>query len=85
MAAAEVPAEKSRSIAAAAPASSRLIIPYEELCSSKGNFQEGIDRTNLEQYLSDAEFLQVLGMDRDAFAALPGWRRKKAKVEKKLF
>ncbi len=82
---AELAADESQPTAAPAPASARMTIPYAELCLSKGGSQEGIDRTKLEHYLSDTEFVQVLGMDRETFAALPGWRRKKLKVERKLF
>ena len=43
------------------------------------------DASRLESYLSDAEFKQVLGVDRAAFAKLPAWKVRKIKMEKKLF
>jgi hypothetical protein len=44
-----------------------------------------IDPKKKEEYLSDAEFAELFKMDKDSFAALPAWKRKKAKVDKGLF
>ena len=39
----------------------------------------------LETYLASDEFLQVFGMPREAFDALPGWKRARAKKEAGLY
>ena len=46
---------------------------------------EHVDPSKKEEYLGDAEFLQVLGMDRDQFAALPQWKQVNLKRSKQLF
>jgi|MDSY01.1.fsa_nt_gb hypothetical protein len=58
--------------------------PYAEL-TVVGVVPPGVDPTKKEQYLSDAEFQEKLGMARDAFAALPAWKKTKAKKDSKLF
>ena len=49
------------------------------------DWPEGIDSTNRETYLSDAEFERVFGMQRDAFMGLPMWKRNGMKKQHKLF
>ena len=46
---------------------------------------QGIDMTRREQYLSDEEFNTVFSMSKDAFNALPKWKRIRAKKEVGLF
>ena len=38
-----------------------------------------------EEFLSDADFATVFGMDKAAFAALPKWKRQAAKKKNGLF
>lgn len=44
-----------------------------------------VDSAIRECYLSDDEFQAVFGMDKSSFAALPKWKRDKAKKEHSLF
>jgi len=44
-----------------------------------------VDPSRKEEYLSDREFQQVLGMDKGAWEALPSWKRVAAKRAKNLF
>lgn len=46
---------------------------------------EGVDPAQKEEYLSDAEFAQVFGMDKAAFRAMPKWKRDQNKKNKGLF
>ncbi|XP_062508375.1 supervillin-like isoform X2 [Corticium candelabrum] len=39
----------------------------------------GLDPIRLESYLSDKDFKEVFGMSRDAFSALPAWKKTQAK------
>ncbi len=48
-------------------------------------FPAGVEKTKRETYLADEEFEQLFGMDKAAFAALPGWKRNAAKKKHKLF
>ena len=61
----------------------RAVFPYERLVQTDA--PPGVDPAHKEQYLSDAEFEQYLGMTRDAFGKLPGWKRKKQKQAAGLF
>lgn len=54
---------------------------YEQLKAGA----DGIDQTQKEEYLSDAEFQTVFGVDRAAFRAMPKWKRDDAKKKKGLF
>jgi len=38
-----------------------------------------------EEYLSDAEFEQVFGIDKEEFKSMPAWKRINAKKSKGLF
>lgn len=51
----------------------------------RGNLPTGVDPTRKEDYLSDAEFRAVLGMDRAAFQALAKWRRDDIKKKAGIF
>lgn len=44
-----------------------------------------VDPLHLENYLQDEEFLQVLGMERLEFAALPPWKQLNMKRDKGLY
>ncbi|KCV71896.1 hypothetical protein H696_01305 [Fonticula alba] len=46
---------------------------------------EGVDKTRLEEYLSEEEFAQVFGMTRSDFAKIPRWKQTSLKKEKRLF
>ena len=56
--------------------------PYEVL---KGAFPAGIDHSKKEEYLDDSSFVSVLGLTKDAFRALPKWKRDAKKKELGLF
>jgi hypothetical protein len=45
----------------------------------------GVRAEERELSLSDAEFHEVMGMPRDAFLALPAWKRKDLKQKVHLF
>jgi hypothetical protein len=49
------------------------------------NVPEGVDKDKREDYLSDAEFLKIFGMNKADFAKLPDWKRLNMKKERKLF
>jgi hypothetical protein len=46
-----------------------------------GPYPEGIWVEYRERYLSDADFKRVLGVDKDAFKKMPGWKQQKKKKE----
>jgi len=58
-------------------------VPYSVL--SGEDLPEGVDPSRKEEYLNDAEFQQVLGMQKDEFSCLPGWKQTNMKKTKKLF
>jgi hypothetical protein len=62
------------------PVSSYL--PYEAL---KDLFPEGIDKTRKEEYLTDDEFVKVMGIDKAGFRSLPAWKRNEKKKSTGLF
>jgi hypothetical protein len=45
----------------------------------------GVSSANKEDALNDAEFKDHIKMSRDAFRALPGWKREKTKKALKIF
>jgi hypothetical protein len=45
----------------------------------KTTFPEGVKPDRKEAYLSDEEFIAVLGQDRDSFNKLAVWKQKKIK------
>ena len=57
-------------------------MPYEEL---KANTNGGVDPTKKEQYLSDAEFEQVMGSPRGEFNQMKPWKQSQIKKAKGLF
>ena len=54
-----------------------------ELKEMKG--ADGIDPTVKEKYLSNSDFQELFDMGKDAFAAMPLWRRQQAKKKVGLF
>ena len=58
-------------------------IAYSVLVS--GEVPANVDPTRKEEYLSDAEFNQVFGMDREQFSAQPKWKQDNMKKSKNLF
>jgi hypothetical protein len=90
----EAPAEeapKPQDAPAAAGAGAAASGDYADPASTKFSYDEllakpaTVDPTKREEYLSDADFSTVFGMDRAAFTALPAWKRANAKKDKKLF
>lgn len=58
-------------------------MPYEDII--KMRLEDGIDVTRKEDYLSVEDFSRVFGMDRQAYEALPAWKRQRAKKTVNLF
>lgn len=56
---------------------------YKDL--STRNIPSTVDQGLLENYMEDKEFADVFKMSRDAFAALPKWKREGLKKAAKLF
>jgi hypothetical protein len=52
--------------------------------SAKRNLKN-IDNARLEIYLTDEEFVRVLGMERGEFYALPEWKQRNMKTKADLF
>lgn len=69
--------------AAAAPAAGTFT--YAQLKGTDCEVRGQIDPKKKEEYLSDTEFSELFGMNKETFSALPAWKRKKAKVTKELF
>mmetsp|Transcript_31503 Transcript_31503/g.99915 ORF Transcript_31503/g.99915 Transcript_31503/m.99915 type:complete len:81 (+) Transcript_31503:188-430(+) len=62
------------------------ILPYTVLVErAMTKNYDGLADHNLEAYLSNEEFLEKFGMDREAFDALPKWRQKMKKQVLQLF
>ena len=55
---------------------------YEQL---KGVFPQGVDPTRKEAYLSDEQFLDVIGMTPAAFNDVKKWKQQDIKKAKNLF
>jgi hypothetical protein len=51
----------------------------------KKDSPEGVDASRKEDYISDADFESVFKMKRDAFAALPKWKKDNLKKSAQLF
>jgi hypothetical protein len=77
---APAPSAAVTSAAFANPATKKF--PYDAL---KGSLPEGVDPAQKEQYLDDATFQNLFGTTRQAFAALPKWKRDEAKKKHGLF
>jgi hypothetical protein len=65
------------------PSSLQKTFEAATLKEMKGS--DGIDPTVKEKYLSDDDFLSLFGMSKDAFAAMPLWRRQQQKKKVGLF
>lgn len=50
-----------------------------------GELPEGVDPSEKEKHLSDADFASLFGMTKDEFVGLPQWRQLNLKKEKGLF
>ncbi|KAM9671651.1 LOW QUALITY PROTEIN: advillin [Trichechus inunguis] len=60
--------------------------PKEVLLKSKNlELPEDVNPAKKENYLSEQDFVSVLGITRGQFAALPGWKQLQLKKEKGLF
>merc|ERR1711928_35763 len=57
---------------------------YAVLSAGIDELPENVDPGKREEFLTDTEFLEVLGMDREAWAQIPGWKQMAAKRAKNL-
>ena len=55
------------------------------LADLKAGTPAGVDASHKENFLSDADFKAALGIDRAAFAALPGWKQADSKKKAGIF
>ncbi|KAF0979915.1 hypothetical protein FDP41_001068 [Naegleria fowleri] len=58
---------------------------YSYKVLTSGSLPEGIDKSKLETYLSNDEFIKVFGMDKKKFSQLQTWKQTSLKKEKNLF
>ncbi|CAN4107227.1 unnamed protein product [Withania somnifera] len=65
--------------------SGQAIFSYEQLKAKSDNPVTGIDFKRREAYLSDEEFVSVLGMNKEAFYKLPKWKQDMHKRKVDLF
>ncbi|MCD7461366.1 hypothetical protein HAX54_045962, partial [Datura stramonium] len=65
--------------------SGQVIFSYEQLKAKSDNPVTGIDFKRREAYLSDEEFMSVLGMKKEAFYKLPKWKQDMHKRKVDLF
>jgi hypothetical protein len=72
----------TKSLAVAAQEMSFQEYPYADLVS---NPHESVDKTKKEMYLSDAEFQQYMGITKEAYNAMPAWKRSGLKKKAKLY
>lgn len=82
------PAPAAAAPASPTPAASQFSAPTPgafSLAQLKEALPAGVDPAAKEEYLSNAEFQQVFGMDRAAFKALAKWKRDDAKKKAGLF
>jgi len=56
---------------------------FEELTARKK--PPGVDVTALEKYLTDEEFLRIFETTKEAFNALPSWKRVTMRKNKQLY
>ncbi|PRP83334.1 hypothetical protein PROFUN_09315 [Planoprotostelium fungivorum] len=81
--------DKSLSLGASETASEALsqfskTYPIEQL-RDKDKLPSTVDKSQLEMYLSDAEFMSVFGMTKEAWTKTPGWKKTPKKKELGLF
>ena len=67
------------------PPGGSYTLNYEELKKPADQLPSGLDLTKREQYLSDAEFLKVLGSPRATFNEMKPWKQAQAKRAAGLF
>ena len=67
------------------PPDGSYTLNYEELKKPADQLPKGLDLTKREQYLSDSEFMQVLGSPRATFASLKPWKQAQVKRAAGLF
>jgi len=58
-------------------------LPYSVLTGEE--LPDNVDPSKKEEYLSDAEFSQVFGMEKEEFYGLPGWKQTNLKKSRQLF
>ena len=58
-------------------------LPYSVLIT--GELPESVDPAKKEEYLSEAEFVEVLGLQREEFSSLPAWKQVNLKKSAGLF
>lgn len=58
---------------------------YSYSVLTSGDLPDNVDPGKKEEFLTDSEFLQVLGMEKAAWAELPQWKRTNKKRELNLF
>jgi len=73
--------EKSQSAPGAAPI--KDFYSLEEL--TEAELPEGLDLQRKEAYLTDEDFEELFGMDKDAFTNIPKWRQDVLRKKHKLF
>jgi hypothetical protein len=61
------------------------VAPTFPLEALQGGVPAGVDASKKESSLSDADFQKHFGMDKAAFAKMPGWKQKGAKSKLRLF
>ena len=76
-------AAKAAAPGSTAAASEEGTFPLSAL--QKAPFPDGVSEATREMYLGIAEFEALFGMDKTAFAALPGWKKTAAKKKHGLF
>lgn len=64
---------------------SGIVYSSAELIGTPDHLPEGVDPDAREHYLSDREFGQIFQTTREAFAALPAWKRQNLKKAQGLF
>jgi hypothetical protein len=75
------------------PKLSELLLAHQALTEYSRNYTldellkkpETLDQTQLEQYLSNEEFLKVFGCTKEEFSKLSIWKQKQKKQEKGLY
>ncbi|XP_048584794.1 actin-binding LIM protein 3 isoform X2 [Nematostella vectensis] len=58
---------------------------YDELVTTNPRPPKGVDKTKLETYLTDEEFMKVFSVTRFEFYAMPTWKRNNMKKSVDLF
>ena len=58
-------------------------LPYSVLVG--GDLPDTVDPAKKEEYLSDAEFVEVLGLKKEEFSCLPAWKQVNLKKNASLF